>query len=151
MTIDNHKNIRVRLLIDCQYQSIAIDWHRLIFRSLIIHVLQATDRTSQLMSILLFTKLYYTFLRNGRRNARGRSSAITSVDSRFTVKSKFEFWRILYNYFKEGKFLRINPPQAYLDLWKYPNDWRSKADTNVFDFASFRKTLRAYNFILRLS
>lgn len=41
--------------------------------------------------------------------------------------------------------------KTYLERWKYPKDWRSYAETNVFDLISLRTTLNAYNFILESS
>ena len=42
---------------------------------------------------LIFTTLHYTLIRNDRRNARYRFSAITLVDSWFTVKFNFDLQR----------------------------------------------------------
>ena len=52
----------------------------------------------------------------------------------------------------EYSLQRINyENNTYLERWKYPKDWRSYAETNVFDLISLRTTLNAYNFILESS
>ena len=96
MTICNHKNIHVQLLIDCHRQQIAIDWHR-IFRSSIVHTFcePRVLRANGHLTIIFITKLHYTLLRNDGRNVRDRFSVMTLGHSRFTVESNIEFQRIL--------------------------------------------------------